>query len=307
MNHKLIRIGRAAQNDWLFSNPEISGEHAQLFQDSEGLFFLTDLNSKAGVFVNGKRIHGAVQIKPGDKVNLAGIVVLDWEGRLGLDNDGFQKTMVGPEHNNFKQKNSKLIPILSLAFLMISIGTVVYFFSGRKNEVSIHLEPEEKTALQISQFDFDAVNAAELTNYVGYTLVEAKKTSKYFHPSGCAVVLTEDMVITEIECPSKNQESPVIIDDSKPVRKKENEKGSGESQKKQMEKSSEKKEKNNDDLKVITENQTYIVKKGDTIGSIVDKFRLKGCNTTKNKVIEANPSIADPDNIQEGKKIHVPC
>jgi len=304
MDHKLIRIGRAPQNDWVFSNPEVSGEHAQLFQDSDGFFFLTDLNSKAGVFVNGARIQGAVQIKTGDKINLSGTVPLDWERRLGLDNEAFEKTMIGAAGIGVNRPKSKLIPVLSILFLVVSIGVVLYFITRNKTEVSIRFEREEQPGKQISQFDFDALNQGDLVNYIGYALIEVAKTNSYIHPSGSQVVLTDDMIIVEIKQPKVRQQN----DESIGKNNREGERNDGQGKKsKQEEKREQKTETITEEIKVITEDQSYTVKKGDSIDSIVEKHRLKGCNTSKKKVLEANPSIEDPEKIKEGKKILIPC
>lgn len=304
MDHKLIRIGRAAQNDWVFSNPEVSGEHAQLFQDSDGFFFLTDLNSKAGVFVNGTRIQGAVQIKVGDKVNLSGTVPLDWERRLGLDNEAFEKTIVGTGGVEVNRSKSKLIPVLSIFLLLVSFGVILYFITKNKTEVLIQFERGDESGKQISQFDFDALNKEDLVNYIGYALIESEKTNSYIHPSGSQVILTDDMIIVEIKQPKERQQNAEREGNNN--RREEGNGGQGKKTK-QEEKGAQETGLNPEEIKVITEDQTYTVKKGDSIDSIVEKYRLKGCNTSKNKVLEANPSIVDPEKIKEGKKILIPC
>lgn len=47
-------------------------------------------------------------------------------------------------------------------------------------------------------------------------------------------------------------------------------------------------------------NRTYIVKSGDTLGSIAAKFRI-----TLTRLLELNPDI-DPQSLQTGEKITVP-
>ncbi|MBM3297243.1 MAG: FHA domain-containing protein, partial [Candidatus Aminicenantes bacterium] len=62
-----ITFGRSADNTLPLSDPFSSGRHAVLTID-EGRFRVRDLGSKNGVFVNGKRIQGEVEIRSGDEI-----------------------------------------------------------------------------------------------------------------------------------------------------------------------------------------------------------------------------------------------
>jgi len=63
-------IGRNSDNDVVLANPSVSNHHARL--NHEDGFFLTDLRSSNGTFLNGKKIFH-VKLTDGDLINFAGI------------------------------------------------------------------------------------------------------------------------------------------------------------------------------------------------------------------------------------------
>src|SRR6266581_2569861 len=63
-----IRIGRQQDNDVQFDpqkDTSVSGYHAEIYRDGEA-FFLKDLQSRNGTFVNSRKISHAVPLKEGD-------------------------------------------------------------------------------------------------------------------------------------------------------------------------------------------------------------------------------------------------
>ncbi len=67
-------IGRDKKCDILLDSPEISREHAKLEKNSVGMFVLTDLGSKNGVFVNGKKVDKAV-LHENDKIRFGPYII----------------------------------------------------------------------------------------------------------------------------------------------------------------------------------------------------------------------------------------
>jgi len=72
-----VSIGRSADNTLALPDPFCSSRHAVLVQ-SEGRCLIRDAGSKNGIFVNGKRVAGEVEIRPGDEILLG-------QTRLSLD------------------------------------------------------------------------------------------------------------------------------------------------------------------------------------------------------------------------------
>ena len=63
-------IGRRSDNDIVLDDPSVSNQHARL--NFENKYFLTDLRSSNGTFINGKKILHA-KLADGDVINFAGI------------------------------------------------------------------------------------------------------------------------------------------------------------------------------------------------------------------------------------------
>ncbi len=59
-------LGRKADNDIVLDNPAVSGHHCK-FYESGGTWFVEDLNSTNGTFVNAKKVLKS-GLKPGDSV-----------------------------------------------------------------------------------------------------------------------------------------------------------------------------------------------------------------------------------------------
>ncbi|MCX6854108.1 MAG: FHA domain-containing protein [Verrucomicrobia bacterium] len=62
-----LSIGRDAKNDIVIDNSYISGFHAEMTKQADGVYELVDLKSSNGTFVNGQRIEKS-RIKGGDKI-----------------------------------------------------------------------------------------------------------------------------------------------------------------------------------------------------------------------------------------------
>jgi pSer/pThr/pTyr-binding forkhead associated (FHA) protein len=80
-----IRIGRSKSNQVVLDHEQIAPEHLELFADSEGNVFITDLGSSQGTKVNGEVLKGFTQLKDTDEVVLGGKVKFNWKKYRVLD------------------------------------------------------------------------------------------------------------------------------------------------------------------------------------------------------------------------------
>lgn len=67
-----MTVGRRPENDFLIPNVMVSGKHAKLTKQNNQ-YFLADLNSTNGTFVNGVRISAPTEIKHKDHINFGAV------------------------------------------------------------------------------------------------------------------------------------------------------------------------------------------------------------------------------------------
>jgi pSer/pThr/pTyr-binding forkhead associated (FHA) protein len=82
----IIKIGKAADNDYVVEDPHVSRYHARLTCDTGGCLLLADLDSANGTFVNGSRI-AQKRVSPTDTVRLGNRYILNLSEVLKSRND----------------------------------------------------------------------------------------------------------------------------------------------------------------------------------------------------------------------------
>ncbi|MDD2983716.1 MAG: FHA domain-containing protein [Crocinitomicaceae bacterium] len=73
---KTITVGRAKTNDFIMDAPSVSENHLQLIQDQNDSYFINDLESEQGTYVNGNRISEIALLKAGDVVHVGDELLL---------------------------------------------------------------------------------------------------------------------------------------------------------------------------------------------------------------------------------------
>lgn len=73
-----IKIGRSQSNDFVISDPVVSGEHAVLFVMDDGSVMIKDDGSKNGTYVNGSKISEKTKLSSSSVV-LLGNHSIDWK------------------------------------------------------------------------------------------------------------------------------------------------------------------------------------------------------------------------------------
>lgn len=68
-------IGRSNGNEIILKDPYISKKHLQIVED-EGDFYLEDLNSANGTYLNGDRIMDVAKLKNGDRIRVGQVEFL---------------------------------------------------------------------------------------------------------------------------------------------------------------------------------------------------------------------------------------
>jgi pSer/pThr/pTyr-binding forkhead associated (FHA) protein/ABC-type multidrug transport system ATPase subunit len=81
LNAPVLVIGRMAPADIILDNKVVSRQHARITLE-EGQYYLEDLNSLNGTFVNGSQVKAKVSIKSGDLIHLGDQVVMVFQAAL---------------------------------------------------------------------------------------------------------------------------------------------------------------------------------------------------------------------------------
>jgi pSer/pThr/pTyr-binding forkhead associated (FHA) protein len=82
---RTLTIGRSSSNDVVMQDSFVSGSHCSITMDEKGNFYLQDLGSSNGTFVNGKRVQQA-WLKSNDIVRI-GETVIPWQEYFQSPND----------------------------------------------------------------------------------------------------------------------------------------------------------------------------------------------------------------------------
>ena len=82
----VITIGKAPDNDYVVNHPQVSRHHARLVSDEQGCWFLEDLDSSNGTFVNGVQIVRK-RVTPADTIRLGAEYSLNFSDVLKSKND----------------------------------------------------------------------------------------------------------------------------------------------------------------------------------------------------------------------------
>lgn len=70
-------VGNAVDCDLVINQPAVSGQHCRLIKKADG-YYLEDLQSTNGTYVNGQRLSTAQRVSPTDKITLGQKIPLPW-------------------------------------------------------------------------------------------------------------------------------------------------------------------------------------------------------------------------------------
>ena len=70
-----VYLGRGKDNEIVLKDPYISKKHLRIVED-EGNYFLEDLESANGTFLNGDRVMDVIKLKNGDRIRVGQIEFL---------------------------------------------------------------------------------------------------------------------------------------------------------------------------------------------------------------------------------------
>lgn len=164
-----LTFGRAKENDIVLDMPNVSAFHAQITRVGQR-YYITDLHSTNGTFVNGKRTQGDVWLNPQDTIQISSyrlVMGKDRFTRFG-ENEGMRVEAV--HLNKWVRKNLNLLQDLSLIYQPREFIVVVGQSGGGKStlvDAIAGYRPATHGKVLINNLDiyqnFDAIR-----NEIGY-------------------------------------------------------------------------------------------------------------------------------------------
>ena len=125
---KVITIGLSKDhNNIVIEDPAVSKSHLQIIKDDNGDYYVIDLDSTNGTYVNGNRITGKVQLHKGDTI-VIGYTTLSWETYFGSDDSDEDGKEPGTS-------NKKLYIVIFSILICVFIGVIaIITYNNKKNE-----------------------------------------------------------------------------------------------------------------------------------------------------------------------------
>jgi hypothetical protein len=138
MHEESVVIGRSAESDFILPERQISREHVRIWREDDA-YYIEDLNSKNGTWLNGVPLGGKARLKDGDEIQVALAVKISFlgsEATLPLSLENLQQEPPGllrldSEARQVYIRNQLLDPPLSLPqyrlmeLLVENTGTIV--------------------------------------------------------------------------------------------------------------------------------------------------------------------------------------
>lgn len=139
---RVIKIGRSSNNDIVINDNMVSRVHCQIIEDENRNYYILDLNSTNGVYVNGMRRNGQTRLNNNDIVRI-GNTTLPWtqyfratvsDGNYGGGYDsnngggynGNNGGYVGNSGSN-DTKETSVMGIFALLLALVGAGLAIWF------------------------------------------------------------------------------------------------------------------------------------------------------------------------------------
>ncbi len=131
MSKKLyLKIGSDPSNDIVIEN--IDPFHLELFRDTEGNVFISDLNTEKGTRVNSTKLVDFIQLNENDRVYLAENIFFNWVQIIEKYDDSSRKDKVNSSKKEKKETSkvkSKKQDYIEIAMIYGAILFMLWFIS----------------------------------------------------------------------------------------------------------------------------------------------------------------------------------
>lgn len=125
---KVVRIGRSPDNDIVISDSSVSRKHLEIIKTDSGGYFLKDLSSRNGTYVNGQRVK-ETELQNIDIIRI-GNTTLPWLNYFKdiNDYDSFSDTedLQEEKHKKKKKRNFNFRNVLSIVMTILSLLLMMF-------------------------------------------------------------------------------------------------------------------------------------------------------------------------------------
>lgn len=152
---KVITIGRNPRNKVVLSDKCVSWNHCQII-DRGGQYYIVDLESTNGTYINGQRIYGEQKLAFQDRVNVADIP-LKWQSYVG---------------NEKGKRGSRRLWVWGTLSFIVSICGLIYLI------VSVHGKQDAKERLIIQDTGMHVKERNYQPETASHGLLKSRKGNK---------------------------------------------------------------------------------------------------------------------------------
>ena len=111
---KVITVGRSSDCDIAIHDAKASRIHLQILLSDDGKYYVVDMNSTNGTYVNGRRIAGQVRLQKSDIIRI-GNTTLPWQKYIS-------------PNTTIKYRNNSILYIIIIILILLLICVGVYFW-----------------------------------------------------------------------------------------------------------------------------------------------------------------------------------
>ncbi len=142
-----IFIGRGADNDIVINHMSVSTRHAKIFVGADGKFYIEDLKSSNGVFVNRERITVSL-LKNGDEI-LLGAYPFDFVIE-GVSAPAFEKKAVEKPFKKEEKRNRSPLPLIIVFIFILALTGALFLLRQKPSKVEKRNLPPTQSQQKIS-------------------------------------------------------------------------------------------------------------------------------------------------------------
>ena len=128
LNNQELTIGRSTDNELVLDDPRVSSDHAKIIRVGTD-YWLLDLRSSNGTFVNEQRVRDVYRLRDGDTIAIAATMLTFVRRKFGLDSDGEPQHETAPSFvfADVSGRRWKHVRIVAAVAILLAIAFTAMF------------------------------------------------------------------------------------------------------------------------------------------------------------------------------------